>query len=199
MSSLSEDASLFGAFTPDDPSGEATHKVHPGGERPASVKKEVSKSPTPEPRSKGFHSKKGVSGVKGGMASAVEEGGEVGAQPMSSGRKKRARATPSEEPETNGRKSVRRALCGRGEGEGPVQGSLLEEVLAEKRMALMRSPQVIQFLQHRQTVVQATTSDALLHPHTTASTATATTTTTTTTTATAAQFCVGEVEEDANS
>ncbi|XP_076468031.1 uncharacterized protein LOC143298896 [Babylonia areolata] len=173
---------------PEESAGETTPKSSASSDKPTSVKKEVSKSPTPEPRPKGSQAKKGTSS-KAASASSTEEGAETSSQQQSSSRKKRARATPSEDPETNGRKSATEcsgresSLWPGVEGEGPVQGSLLEEVLAEKRMALMRSPQVIQFLQQRQVMIQAAQQHGLLHPHTNS----------------APQFCVGEVEEDANS
>lgn len=89
-SSLSEDMAL-----------ELTARGASVKDRNATGKCDMSKSPTPDPKPKGSHSKKGVS-VKAGGTAWAEESSE---QP-SSGRKKRARATPADDLETNSRKSV---------------------------------------------------------------------------------------------
>ena len=77
-------------------------------DRNSGCKSEAARSPptTPEPKSKGSHGKKSVS-LKTGGATWAEEGA---AEQPSSGRKKRARATPAEDLESNGRKSVRYRL-----------------------------------------------------------------------------------------
>ncbi|KAK7479212.1 hypothetical protein BaRGS_00029556, partial [Batillaria attramentaria] len=52
--------------------------------------------------------------------------------------------------------------------DGPFQSSLLEEVLAEKKMALLRSPEVMRFLQQRQAALLQASQDnmALESEHT---------------------------------
>lgn len=142
------------------------------------------KFPGAENRSKGIQNKKNSTPHKGG-GSAVDDGTEGGGQQQAGSRKKRSRVTPSATDDSelsNGRKSVtdgmRDSLWPGGEGDGPVQGSLLEEVLAEKRMALLRSPEVMQFLQQRQASVHAAQQQALLEGQ-------------------KQELCVGEVEEDA--
>ena len=89
-SSLSEDAAL-----------EMTTRGSAVRDRNASGKSDVSKSPTSDTKPKGSHSKKSVS-AKASGATTAEDSSE---QP-SSGRKKRARATPADDMETNSRKSV---------------------------------------------------------------------------------------------
>lgn len=167
---------------------QGSHKPSVTTDRPIAIKRETSQSPVSEPRPKGGHNKKAGSAKSGAVG--PEDGGDSGAQQGSS-RKKRSRATPCDDPDASGRKSTTDAsgressLWPGGEGEGPVQGSLLEEVLAEKRMALMRSPQVMRFLQQRQMMMQAAQQHNLLHPHPNPHPN--------------PHLCVGEVEEDANS
>ncbi|KAK7097269.1 uncharacterized protein [Littorina saxatilis] len=170
----------------EDAAHELTGRASANKERNLSTKSEVSESPTPDSKAKGWQSKKGVS-LKTGGAAWSEDGAEAGGQ-LSTGRKKRARATPAEDAETNGRKSATdnsgrdSTLWPGADGEGPLQGSLLEEVLAEKRMALMRSPEVLRFLQLRQTAVQATNQQQVALE-----------------TQQVADFNIGELEEDAKS
>lgn len=143
------------------------------------------KSPVSDSKTKGSHSKKNSKVQRGGASAFGDDGTEL----VQQNRKKRSRVTPSATDEsdlTNGRKSVtegagkdgRDSLHPAGDGDVPVQGSLLEEVLAEKRMALMRSPVVMRFLQQHQASVQAVRQHVMQEPQ-------------------QHELCVGELEEDA--
>lgn len=152
-SSMSEDCAADIVSKNATPS--AIDSTHPFGHR------EQSKSPAQDSNTKtgsSSHRKKS-SASKSGGANVGEESSDAGGHQANSGRKKRARSTP-DDLEVNGRKSApdlqrESSLWPGADGDGPVQSSLLEEVLAEKKMALLRSPEVMRFLQQRQALLRA--------------------------------------------
>ncbi|XP_025087155.1 uncharacterized protein LOC112559892 [Pomacea canaliculata] len=120
------------------------------------------RSPVQDMKAKSGSQQKKGPGHKSSVCTLLEDSVEASEQHPGTGRKKRARSTP-DETDANGRKSTTDfggqrdgSLWLVGEGDGPVQGSLLEEVLAEKKMALLRSPEVVRFLQKRQSLLQIT-------------------------------------------